>query len=239
MYVVEDFIAQGGGDIRALAIAGVGSSALGSAAFARNVAEAMKEPVAAVVSGYGLSDVMGEALGGFFWFGALNSLRHSFEGLDRATEMSPVHVPASIEATGQGLAHSSDVSGEALIRISRDTLTVASLLSDERLRFAVLTGHSKGNLVLSEALYHLVHLMPARADALAASVHIITVSAVIAMPRHFSRVTDIIGGWDWFGRFNSRLDIKPDYVVQNAWHHTNTELYAHLPVAKTLREVLS
>lgn len=50
----------------ALVVAGVGSSALGAAAFARNIADALGEPVVAVVSGYGLSDVLTEALGGLF-----------------------------------------------------------------------------------------------------------------------------------------------------------------------------
>ena len=77
-----DFLLAGGDEVRALAIAGVGSAALGSAAFARNVADAIKKPVAAVVSGYGLADVLTEAFGGFFWFGALNDFRHLFEIFD-------------------------------------------------------------------------------------------------------------------------------------------------------------
>lgn len=61
----EDFLRHAP-SANALAIAGVGSSALGAAAFARNVADGLGEPVAAVVSGYGLADVLTEALGGFF-----------------------------------------------------------------------------------------------------------------------------------------------------------------------------
>ena len=40
----EDFVACGGAAVHALAVAGVGSSALGSAAFARNVADAIGRP---------------------------------------------------------------------------------------------------------------------------------------------------------------------------------------------------
>ena len=55
------------------------------------------EPVAAVVSGYGLADLATEALGGFFLFGAANSLRHGFEWLDRLRESvrSPTRAPAA------------------------------------------------------------------------------------------------------------------------------------------------
>ena len=58
---------------------------------------------------------------------------------------------------------------------------------------------------------------------------------MIAMPPLFRGVIDIMGAWDWFGGLNSRRDIEADIVVPNAWHHTNTELPAHLPVTKTLR----
>lgn len=48
--------------VAALAVAGVGSSALGAAAFARNVADALNAKVAAVVSGHGLADLLTEAM---------------------------------------------------------------------------------------------------------------------------------------------------------------------------------
>ena len=44
-----------GPTIRAIAVAGVGSSALGSAALARNIADALNTDVAGIVTGYGLS----------------------------------------------------------------------------------------------------------------------------------------------------------------------------------------
>jgi hypothetical protein len=97
---LDDFVSAGGEDVRVLAVAGVGSSALGSAAFARNVADATGTKVAAVVSGYGLADVAAEALGGFFWFGGINSIRHLFEGLDRFTESNRI-AEESLERWGR------------------------------------------------------------------------------------------------------------------------------------------
>lgn len=225
---VDDFAHRSGGAIDALAIAGVGSSALGSAAFARNVADAIARPVAAVVSGYGLADLLTEALGGYFWFGGLNQLRHQFEGLDRMTELGLVSAPPNLGATG-----------DSLRRSSRDTQVTLSLLSDPRFAFDVLTGHSKGNLVLAEALYGLVEQRPDLAASLAARAHIVTVSARIAMPNMFRSVFDIIGGIDGFGGLNSRWDIAADRVVPLAWHHTNTEIPFHLPVTKEMRKALS
>lgn len=141
---LDHFLVSKGDKVRTLAVAGVGSSALGSAAFARNVADAVGEPIAAVVSGYGMADLLTEALGGFFWFGGLNSLRHSFEIIDRFTEVD--------RQTERALTH---YPVDAALRESRDTRTVQALLRDERFKFDLLIGHSKGNLVLSEALYEL------------------------------------------------------------------------------------
>lgn len=223
----DELAAQAGGaTIGALTVAGVGSSALGSAAFARNVADAIDAPVIAVVSGYGLADLMTEAMGGFFWFGTLNGLRHSFEGLDAGSTSA-----ASLDAT---LASGDDL----LLRTSRDTATVLALLSDARFAIPLLVGHSKGNLVISEALYALVRRDAARAGVVADAVRIVTVSARIAMPPRCKDVIDVMGRLDWFGDFNSRRFIEADKVVPGAWHHTNTELPMHLPVTTVLREVL-
>jgi hypothetical protein len=59
----------------------VGNSAPGSAALARNVTDALRESVPAVLSGCGLAGIAAEVMGSFFWFGAAHSLRHSFEWL--------------------------------------------------------------------------------------------------------------------------------------------------------------
>lgn len=219
---IDDFVARGGAQVSALAIAGVGSSALGSAAFARNVADAIGAPVAAVVSGYGLADLATEAMGGFFFFGELNSIRHSLEFLD---------------TLGVAYPHQSSWTVEDAVRESRDTQTVLALLTDARLNFRLLTGHSKGNLVLSEALYELRDKDRERLKALAAGTNIVTVSATIAMPPAFKEVVDVIGEWDWFGGINSRSTIKPDVVVPRAWHHTNTDLSWSLNVTETFREI--
>ena len=112
-----------------------------------------------------------------------------------------------------------------------------AILRDPRFDLQLLTGHSKGNLVLSEALYALL-----RSDGpdlpIATDTKILTVSAVIAMPPAFTDIVDVMGQWDWFGAFNSRAGIPVDVSVPQAWHHTNTELLYHLPVTETFRALL-
>ncbi|WP_338244487.1 hypothetical protein [Aurantiacibacter hainanensis] len=222
---LEDYLAHGR-EVETIAVAGVGSSALGTAAFARNVADATGGPVAGVVSGYGLADLLTEAMGGFFWFGALNSLRHGFEMLDEMGREAMV----GTESTGGTLVDA--------VRQSRDTRTLVALLSHPDFRFRLLTGHSKGNLVLSEALYEMQKHAPGDLASVATGGRIATVSALIRMPSAFTDVVDIFGAWDWFGGMNSRGGIKADMLVANAWHHTNTELPAHLDVTAALRSAL-
>lgn len=227
----DDFCDQGE-DYAALAVAGVGSSALGSAAFARNVADAAGGKVLAVVSGYGLADLLTETLGGYFLFGALNQMRHAFEWLDdlrrgaeSAEEALPQHRPANFDA-------------QSLLRCSDDVRTLIALLSGGR-RFDWLIGHSKGNLVLSEALFAICRKTPEIFDRVRSDSRIVTISAKIAMPRGFAEIIDVMGEFDAFGVLNSRSFIETDVKVPLAWHHTNTELPFHLDVAATLRPILA
>ncbi len=225
----QEFFGAANAPVGAIAVAGVGSSALGAAAFARNVADAIGKPVAAVVSGYGLADVLTEAMGGFFWFGGLNSLRHSFEGLDRFTKLFTVSEQAA--ELGDGVEWA---------RLSKDTATLVDLLEDERLEADLLIGHSKGNLVISEALYAIQAKSETKLHLLAKTKRIVTLSARIGMPPPFRKVLDVIGQWDAFGALNSRPDIPADYVVPNAWHSTNPAfpLGMGIRVTEMLRKVL-
>src|SRR5262249_61536456 len=58
-----------------VSVTGVGSSAWGSAAFAWNISSALDGPVAAIVPGYGLADIVPQALSGWFGFGVQDELR--------------------------------------------------------------------------------------------------------------------------------------------------------------------
>jgi len=225
---IDEFAAAFANKVHTVAVAGVGSSALGAAAFARNVADAIGEPVAAVVSGYGLADLATEALGGFFLFGAANSLRHGFEWLDRLRESGAVADPGTSKAGAE--------TGSPMQR-SKDTRTVQALLSHKALKLKLLIGHSKGNLVISEALFQMKALDAARLKQIAKQMLIVTVSAKIAMPPDFEHIVDIIGQIDGFGALNSRWDLGTEVTVPLAWHHTNTELPMHLPVTETLRKL--
>lgn len=221
----EEFVLRSGRDVHALAVAGIGGSALGAAAFARNIADATGGPVAVVVSGYGLADIVTEAFGGHFFFGHLRGLRPALEALD---DMAGRPKFGAAEKAAE--AHPS--------RVCLDTKTVRALLGDPRLSFGLLVGHSKGNLVLSAALHDLARTDPSHAELLAGQTKIVTFGSRIAMPPLFPDVVDVMGAWDWFGEINSRSFIPADQSIPNAGHHTNTDLPNHMPVTATLREIL-
>ena len=224
---VPSFLEAGGRSVRALAVAGVGSSALGAAALARNVADAVEGPVAALVSGYGLSDVVTEALGGWFWFGGLNVLRHAFEPLDRATKLLTLSEMGDTAGTPEWYA-----------RTSRDTATLIELLGRADVHIPLLVGHSKGNLVISEALYALQE--QDRLAELARRTAIVTISAKVGMPAAFAgRVVDVMGADDAFGMLNSRPDIETDLEVPGAGHSTNPEVEGGIDVTRVLRQILA
>ncbi|MEF0938660.1 hypothetical protein [Rhizobium sp. BR 362] len=223
---LEECALRGGGDARALAVAGIGGSALGAAAFARNVADAIDTPVAVVVSGYGLADIVTEAVGGHFFFGHLRGLRPVFQMLDDLAGRPKF-----------GAADKSD--SETASRTSLDTRTVRALLAEPRFSFRLLAGHSKGNLVISAALHELCKQDQVGAETLAKRLKIVTIGARIAMPPVFSDIVDVIGEWDWFGEMNSRPFISADQRIPHAWHHTNTDLAGHLPVTAVLKEILA
>lgn len=222
---MDDFIQGGGARVDTLAVAGVGSSALGAAALGRNIADATGKPVAVVVSGYGLADVVTEALGGYSLFGHLHSVRHAFEQLDELFGRPQFGVATRL-------------SSESLCKRSLDTQTLRAMLSHPRLSFRLLVGHSKGNLVIAEALSDLVQTDVARAKQLAETVKIVTFSARPSLPESFHDVVEVMGEWDWFGEINSRQPGAKHAVVPKAMHHTNTELPNHLPVTSVLSSIL-
>lgn len=216
----QDFLRKGPDAPRALVVAGVGSSALGTAALARNVAQATGKPVAGVVSGYGMHDLLFEALGGWFWYRTMNKLHH--------------HANSSLNGFGKQdrMARFGNV-------LSPDTATLKDLFLAPEPAFDLIAGHSKGNLTIAEALYQAEATGEAGPQALLATAHIITISAAIYMPERAKRVTDIIGQIDWFGRINSHPDVEPDIEVPGAWHHTNTSSFTGLDVTKAIKTALA
>lgn len=225
---VEEFRLRGGRQVRAMAVAGIGGSAIGAAAFARNVADAIDAPVAAVVSGYGLGDLLNEAIGGAFLFGWLGHVRSNLEVIDDVVGRPKL-----------GAYGKRDEDADTSRKTGLDADTVATLLADPTLSFTLIAGHSRGNRVIADALYALKDADKARLETLANTARIVTFGGRIKMPEAFTEVIDVVGELDWFGEINSRPKIATDIKVPFCGHSTNTDLPTALQVTKILEQILS
>jgi len=174
-----------GDSIQAIAVAGVGSSVLGTAALARNVADYTGWDVAGIVTGYGLADVVLEGLGGWFYYGGIDRLRYDMErAFDRMlTPISPATRPSAGDGnlrTALALAPRSAAgergspTAEALAASpgaefvetgfplgsfdalgNSDVRTLHDILFMGPPKLRLLVGHSKGNLLISFVLNHI------------------------------------------------------------------------------------
>lgn len=225
---VEEFRLRGGRDVRAMAVAGIGGSAIGAAAFARNVADAIGAPVAAVVSGYGLGDIVNEAIGGAFLFGWLGHIKSNLEVIDDVVGRPKL-----------GAYGNRDEETDTSRKTGLDADTVTTLLADPSLSFNLIAGHSRGNRVIADALYALKADNPGRLEALANTARIVTFGGRIKMPEAFTEVIDVVGELDWFGELNSRPKIATDIKVPFCGHSTNTDLPGALQVTRLLEQILS
>lgn len=226
---VQAFLSCESERLQALVIAGVGSSVLGTAALARNVANVYHIEVAGIVSGYGASDLITEALGGWFFYGATDSLRHQLRELvdnwDRALRFDPF-APTPFSMVKRKTT--------AATKATHDLDALNSILAAAPPNLRLLLGHSKGDLLLDFALEHLVRQLKGQTHRYFEQLRVVTFGAVADLPPHFKRVYQFIGALDWFGGMNSRLDVSHTQIP-NAWHHLNSELPMHMPIEDVLR----
>jgi hypothetical protein len=213
--------------VKTVSVTGVGSSALGSAAFAWNVSEALGEPVAAIVPGYGLADIIPQALSGFFGYGLADYLREL--GEQALALMAP-----QMAVIGRRLSRSIpertspiDSEGSAFRRGSPESDILHAIL-EHAPQITRLYGHSKGSLCIGNAI---AGLHPDRAKAL----EVTTFSAVI-QEESSARFAQILGRIDPLGQLNSWGNLPERWI--EAWHSTNTMLPLTVPVSKLTAEGL-
>jgi hypothetical protein len=207
------FMTKEGASIRAIAVAGVGSSALGTASLARELADALDTDVAGIVAGYGLSEAMSEALGGWFAFGAADRIRSSMERAFARTR--PAALADSVTAGSDAAA------------------TLAEILLAAPPKLDTLLAHGKGALVLAHALQSYADDLEGDESPLYKRLHIVTLGAVVGVPAEFKHVKQYLGAYDWFGGANSSLGVVHERVP-GVSHHLNPGFPYHMDVAPLL-----
>jgi hypothetical protein len=221
------FMLNEGDTVGAIAVAGVGSSVLGTAALARSVADFYGIDVAGIITGYGMSDLLAEALGGWFFYGKIDRYRHAAEVVAQKL-LNPL--PQAPENWKPRVAALFVVTGNSDVGMLLDLL----IARPKNLR--LLVGHSKGNLLISYALNHMVEELGRKHHPLYDELAVVTLGAVVGLPGEFERQHQFLGEYDWFGALNSELDVA-HRKVPRAWHHLNPRVPFCLSVPEILRDV--
>ena len=206
-------------DVEAIAVTGVGSSALGSAAFAWNVSEALQRPVAAIVSGFGLADLVPQALVGWLGFGLLDFLRRTTHAMLTAAvpELSKIGRGLSLTALPLTALPDPFPSGAPESDILHAILKAAPQIKR-------LYAHSKGAFCLRNAIRNL----PRERTA---GLHVTTFGCCIAEETR-AEYNQILGTIDGLGQHNSWGALPEEWIP--AWHSTNTLLPMTMHVGKLL-----
>jgi hypothetical protein len=210
---------------RVVAIAGVGSSALGTAALAANVADALGEPVAGIVSGYGLVDAVAEGVVGWYVLRPLNQLRQFVDLF--LTPFDPLLKKISMDT--QPNADSQRLPSYVYGLTEIDTLNQVLTHRDSQVVLAV--GHSKGNLSIALALGN---LPPEQARVQFPRMAVVTFGALVELPQSLAMERQFLGTLDGFGWLNSILP-QPWVPVPWATHTLNTALPFHVAATTELQ----
>jgi hypothetical protein len=200
--------------IDSISVSGVGSSALGSAAFAWKLSVAFAKPIAAIVPGYGLADVVQQALGGWFGFEMYN-----FWMKKPVQDLLARVVPAAA-TIGRGLPatipdHKVAPAGVPVFRRGSGSSDVLHAILESSDRITTVFGHSKGALVVENAI---LGLPPEKTERLS----VMTFGCAIGEHDGVADYQQFLGVIDVLGLLNSGGN-KAEHLVL-AWHSTNTAM---------------
>lgn len=206
------------GEAEIVTITGVGSSALGSAAFAWDISKALGKPVLAIVPGYGVADMVLQGLGGWFGFGLHDAL-----GLKGFTQTALASIAPRTAAIGRRLSGSvpdaATLNGAPVFRYGSGSSDVLhALMGKASGPFKMAIGHSKGALQIGNALRSLDPL-------LTEEMHVVTLGCPIAEDAPGAKYFQYLGLFDALGQMNM-WGHWPEHWVP-AWHSTNP----HFPPA--------
>jgi hypothetical protein len=136
--------------VHTLTVTGVGSSAYGSVAFAWDASVALGEPVATIVPGYGLADVVPQALGGWLGF-------EMYDALQSATQDFLANFAPTLAMMGRDLARSTPgretaSTGAPVFRAGSATSDDVHAILRDVPGIVRVIGHSKRALAIENAL---------------------------------------------------------------------------------------
>jgi hypothetical protein len=196
-------------------ITGVGSSALGSAALGWNISKALAKPVLAIVPGYGVADVLLQALGGWFGFGLHDYLGTKSIAQNALANIAPVTATIGRRLSGS-IPDAKTLHGAPVYRYGSGSSDVLhALMSKRSTPFKLIVGHSKGALQIGNALRSL-------AFDRTNGVRVVTLGCPIAEDAPGAIYHQYLGLFDALGQLNM-WGHWPDHWPPT-WHSTNPYL---------------
>lgn len=225
---VDEFIAWSaiaGNEVTAVTITGVGSSALGSAALGWNAALALGKPVAAIVPGYGLADVLAQGLGGWFGFEMHNSLASFTQNMLAAAAPGAARIGHGLLATIPG--HPARQGGTPVFVTGSAASDVLHALLRHVPAISLTIGHSKGALAIGNALGSLD-------AAILSRMHIMTFGCPIAELPGVSTYDQFLGDADALGWLNAAGHLPERWIATD--HSTNTQIPLSIGVETLVRQ---
>jgi hypothetical protein len=219
-----------GQNLRTASITGVGSSALGSAAFAWNVSKALDEPVVAIVAGYGVADAIQQGIEG--WFGVYNWWVERIAQQVLGSTM-PLAARSARHLMMTGTDDAGASTGAPVFRCrSRSSLptwctqpsSVLHAILKDMPNVKRVFGHSKGGVAIKSAIQRLPRETTQR-------LHVVTFGCSIAedTPASYSQFLGLIDGLGLLTAFN------PGHTLIPAHHSTNTSIPLSMPVSVLTR----
>src|SRR5918998_2976454 len=189
----QQFLDKESQDIRAIVVAGVGSSAYGTVALARNVADTYDFDVAGIVAGYGGLDLPTEASGGWFVLGLQERI---------GSRYPDIVAPTADVKTLVDILLADPPQLELLVGHSKGSLLI--------------------DFALEQFVEELQDVPdPSRYDPLIDRLNIATLGAVVSPHERFRKnVRQFMGQLDHLGWLNSHLDVTYE-EVSGAGHHLN------------------
>jgi hypothetical protein len=224
-------VKEHGQKLRTVSVTGVGSSALGSAAFAWNVSKALDEPVVAIVPGYGVADAIQQGFEG--WFGVYNwwveRTAQQFLGhtMPLAARSARRLMMTAVDDAGAsaGAPVFQRGSGSSLPTCCKQTSNVLHAILKDVPNIKRVFGHSKGGLAIKNAIQSLPRETTQR-------LHVVTFGCSIAEDTPTASYSQFLGLIDGLGLLTA---FNPSHTLIPAHHSTNTSIPLSMPVSVLTR----
>jgi hypothetical protein len=213
-----------GQTVKTASVTGVGSSALGSVAFAWNISTALDEPIAAIVPGYGVADWIQQGLGGYFGFGLHNWIKQMAQEVLAHTMPQTARIGRHLMMTAPG--HAEANTGAPVFQRGSGSSDVLHAILKEVPNFIRVFGHSKGALVIDNAIRSLPRATTER-------LRVVTFETTIAEDTPTAGYSQFLGLIDGLGLLNSWGN-RPETLIPTH-HSTNTNIPLSVPVSLLVR----